>query len=43
MNIPMHYDTFDWIRAEPQRFVDGVQAAGRRARIVRPGQSCTLD
>jgi L-ascorbate metabolism protein UlaG (beta-lactamase superfamily) len=35
--IPMHYDTFDVIAADPQEFVSGVVAAGGAAAIVSPG------
>lgn len=42
IHIPMHYDTFDLIRADPERFVSGVEAHGGRAAIVRPGESYEL-
>ena len=35
--IPMHYDTFDVIAADPQEFVSGVVAAGGAAAVVPPG------
>jgi L-ascorbate metabolism protein UlaG (beta-lactamase superfamily) len=35
--IPMHYDTFDLIRADPEEFARKVEAQGGRAVVVRPG------
>jgi L-ascorbate metabolism protein UlaG (beta-lactamase superfamily) len=35
--IPMHYNTFDLIKADPAEFVRKVQAAGRSATVVKPG------
>jgi len=37
VHIPMHYDTFGLIKADPQEFVRKVEAAGRKAVVVRPG------
>ncbi len=37
VNIPMHYGTFDVVMADPNEFVRKVQAAGRKAAVVRPG------
>ena len=37
MNIPMHYNTFGLIEADPQEFVRKVEAAGRKAVVVKPG------
>ena len=37
--IPMHYDTFGWIRADPKEFVRRVVAGGRKAAVVKPGAS----
>jgi L-ascorbate metabolism protein UlaG (beta-lactamase superfamily) len=37
--IPMHYDTFDLIAADPAEFVKKVQASGRKAAVVPPGGS----
>jgi hypothetical protein len=39
----MHYKTFDVIDVEPGEFVSKVEAAGRRAAIVEPGASITLE
>jgi L-ascorbate metabolism protein UlaG (beta-lactamase superfamily) len=43
IHIPMHYDTFELIRADPNEFVRKVEAAGRRAVVVRPGARFTLE
>src|SRR4029079_18099199 len=40
--IPMHYDTFDIIKADAQAFVREVEAAGRKARQVNPGASMEI-
>jgi L-ascorbate metabolism protein UlaG (beta-lactamase superfamily) len=37
INIPMHYNTFDIIRADPEEFAGKVRAAGARAIVVKPG------
>ncbi len=37
--VPIHYDTFDVIKAEPDKFVSGCKDIGREARIVNPGDS----
>jgi L-ascorbate metabolism protein UlaG (beta-lactamase superfamily) len=42
LHVPMHYDTFDVIRADAQEFARKVEAQGRRARVVRPGESLEL-
>ena len=39
VHVPMHYDTFGWIQADPQEFVRRVEAAGRKAVVVKPGRS----
>jgi L-ascorbate metabolism protein UlaG (beta-lactamase superfamily) len=38
VNIPMHYDTFDLIRADPAEFVRRVGERGGKAVVVRPGE-----
>ncbi len=43
VNIPMHYDTFELIRADPTEFVRKVEAVGRRAVALRPGASHRLE
>jgi L-ascorbate metabolism protein UlaG (beta-lactamase superfamily) len=40
--IPMHYDTFDVIRADPREFVRKVESKGGRAAVVAPGQDYTV-
>jgi L-ascorbate metabolism protein UlaG (beta-lactamase superfamily) len=42
MNIPMHYDTFDVIAADPAAFVKKVQAKGGKAVVVKPGENYEL-
>ncbi len=42
INIPMHYDTFDLIKADPAEFVRKVEAAGRKAVVVKPGATYTI-
>ena len=43
MNIPMHYDTFDVVKADPTEFVSKVKDRGRSAAIVKPGESYKLN
>ena len=40
--IPMHYDTFGWIEADPNEFVKRVEAGGRKAVVVKPGASYSV-
>lgn len=35
--IPMHYDTFGYIQADPTEFVRKVEAKGLKAAVVKPG------
>ena len=42
VHIPMHYDTFDVIRADPAEFARKVEAAGRKAAVVKPGETYEL-
>ena len=42
VTIPMHYDTFGWIKADANDFVKRVQSGGRKAIIVSPGTSYRL-
>lgn len=37
--IPMHYDTFDLIKADPAEFVRKVETKGYHAAVVAPGGS----
>ncbi len=43
MNIPMHYMTFDVIRSDPNEFVKKVEAAGRKAIVVKPGSEYVIN
>ena len=43
MNIPMHYDTFDLIKADASEFVSKVAKRGGQAEVVRPGSSYRLE
>ena len=38
VNIPMHYDTFEAIKARPKEFASKVEQRGGRVQIVNPGQ-----
>lgn len=40
--IPMHYDTFPIIPADPNEFVKRVEAMGKKALALKPGQSHDL-
>jgi L-ascorbate metabolism protein UlaG (beta-lactamase superfamily) len=40
--IPMHYNTFGVIEADPFRFQEGVDAAGLRARVLQFGETITV-
>ena len=42
LNIPMHYDTFDLIRADAGEFVRKVEERGGKAKVVRPGERLEL-
>ncbi len=39
--IPMHYDTFDLIKADPQEYVEKVKKLGIDSMILKPGESIT--
>ncbi len=40
--IPIHYNTFDVIQADPEVFVKKVEASGARARAMKPGEFLEL-
>ena len=40
--IPMHYDTFEVIQADPQQFIKKVQALGKKGQILNIGESLTV-
>lgn len=42
VNVPMHYDTFDVIAADPADFARKVEAGGGKALILRPGEGHEL-
>lgn len=42
VTIPMHYDTFDVIKADPEEFVRKVREKGLQAARVKPGASYEL-
>lgn len=42
VTIPMHFDTFGWIKADADDFVKRVRAGGRKATVVAPGSSLRL-
>ncbi|MFQ5511120.1 MAG: metal-dependent hydrolase [Candidatus Krumholzibacteriia bacterium] len=39
VTIPMHYNTFPYIEVDPNDFIGKVAAQGRRALLVKPGES----
>lgn len=39
VHIPMHYDTFGFIKADPGEFQKKVEGQGRKVAIVKPGES----
>lgn len=42
MAVPMHYDTFDVIQANPEEFVSRVQKLGVKAKVLPVGQELEL-
>jgi len=40
--IPMHYNTFSLIRANPQEFVDKIAANGFHGKVLTPGEELQL-
>jgi L-ascorbate metabolism protein UlaG (beta-lactamase superfamily) len=40
--IPMHYNTFPPIKADPELFREKVEATGGRAKTLHPGESYTI-
>lgn len=43
VTIPMHYDTFDVVKADADGFARAVEGAGGKAEIVAPGGAYRLD
>jgi len=42
LNIPIHYNTFDLIKADPDEFAEGVEALNLSARVLNPGDSIEI-
>jgi len=42
INIPMHYNTFDAIRQDPEEFRRAVEEKGMKAVVLKPGEELTL-
>lgn len=42
LTIPMHYGTFELIETDPREFCRRVEAEGRRALVIAPGESCEV-
>jgi L-ascorbate metabolism protein UlaG (beta-lactamase superfamily) len=41
--IPMHYNTFDLIKADPEEFRRKAEAAGQKVIVVKPGAAYTVE
>ena len=42
LNVPMHYNTFDLIKTDPESFVEGVKALNLEAAVIEPGGSLEI-
>lgn len=42
LSVPMHFNTFELIRVDPQDFVKKANAGGRNARVLAVGESLEL-
>ncbi|UCG53856.1 MAG: metal-dependent hydrolase [Candidatus Latescibacterota bacterium] len=42
VTIPMHYKTFPYIEVDPNEFIEKVNAGGRKAVLIGPGESYEL-
>ncbi len=42
LNIPIHYNTFELIKADPEKFVVGVEELNLSAKILNPGDSIEI-
>lgn len=42
VNVPMHYNTFDVIEADPVVFVNRLESQGLRGAVIRPGESLDI-
>jgi len=39
VNMPMHFNTFPVIEADPKQFIEKVEASGGKAAVIAPGES----
>ena len=42
LTVPMHYNTFDVIAADPHEFVARVEEAGLIGRVMQPGEEIEI-
>ncbi|RIV21085.1 metal-dependent hydrolase [Alicyclobacillaceae bacterium I2511] len=42
VTVPMHYNTFDLIRQDPQAFIQALEVKGLRGSVLQPGESLTV-
>ncbi|MEN6445146.1 MAG: metal-dependent hydrolase [Candidatus Cloacimonas sp.] len=42
LTIPMHYNTFDLIKANPVEFIDKLTASGFTGKVMKPGEEMHL-
>lgn len=42
MAIPMHYNTFDIIKQDPEAFRKGLEGKPVQVKILKPGESCEI-
>lgn len=42
LSVPMHFNTFDLIKADPQVFAEKIKEGGMRARVLAIGESLTI-
>ena len=40
--VPMHYNTFDVIQAEPEEFKKKIEAIGKKCSILKPGEAIEI-
>ena len=40
--IPMHYNTFDLIKCDPQEFIDRIATNGFRGKVMKPGEKMNI-
>ena len=39
VTVPIHYNTFDVIKADPQEFKKKVESIGKKCLIINPGEN----